>query len=61
MLLSIGARPLIGELLNSGFSSSDILIAAVVGLVMLFVTTLATFAPARKASMIDPMRALRDE
>ncbi len=28
---------------------------------LLFITVAATFAPARRASLIDPMRALRDE
>jgi predicted permease len=61
MILSFGARPLIGMMLTGGFNGWDILIAALAGFVMLIVTMLATFAPARRASMIDPMRALRDE
>lgn len=61
MLLSFVARPLIGELLNGGSSGWDLPLSALVGVIMLMITLLATFAPARRASMIDPMRALRDE
>jgi predicted permease len=61
MLLSFLARPLIGEMLNGGSSGWDVLIAALAGAFMLMITLAATFAPARRASRIDPMRALRDE
>jgi len=39
----------------------DPLIFVVLPLLLLLVTVLATWAPARRASLIDPMRALRDE
>jgi ABC-type lipoprotein release transport system permease subunit len=34
---------------------------AVLPFLLLTVTALATWAPARRASLVDPMRALRDE
>jgi predicted permease len=43
------------------FERVDPLIFAVLPLLLLMVTVLATWAPARRASLIDPMRALRDE
>jgi predicted permease len=60
-ILSLGARPLIGSLLTGDFNGSVIWMMALAGVVMLIVTLLATFAPAHKAAMIDPMRALREE
>lgn len=61
MLLSFGARPLIGDLLTGAGRGSDVMTIGVVGLLMLIVTLLAVFGPARRASGIDPIRALRDE
>jgi predicted permease len=43
------------------FERVDPLIFAVLPLLLVLVTVLATWAPARRASLIDPMRALRDE
>ncbi|MGA3025667.1 MAG: ABC transporter permease [Bryobacteraceae bacterium] len=43
------------------FERIDPLIFAVLPLLLVLVTVLATWAPARRASLIDPMRALRDE
>jgi predicted permease len=43
------------------FERVDPLIFAVLPLLLVLVTALATWAPARRASLIDPMRALRDE
>jgi ABC-type lipoprotein release transport system permease subunit len=37
------------------------LVYAAIALPLLGITVLATWAPARRASLIDPMRALRDE
>jgi ABC-type lipoprotein release transport system permease subunit len=34
---------------------------AAIGLPLLLITMLATLAPARRASRVDPIRALRDE
>jgi macrolide transport system ATP-binding/permease protein len=39
----------------------DFPVFVVTALAMLGITLMATYAPARRASMIDPMRALRDE
>jgi macrolide transport system ATP-binding/permease protein len=43
------------------FDRVNPLIFAVIALLLLGITTLAAWAPARHASRIDPMRALRDE
>jgi predicted permease len=43
------------------FERVDPLIFAALPLLLLVVTVLATWAPARRASLIDPMRALREE
>jgi ABC-type antimicrobial peptide transport system permease subunit len=43
------------------FDQVNPLIFAVITLLLLTITTLAAWAPARHASRIDPMRALRDE
>ena len=43
------------------FDQVNPLIFVVIALLLLAVTTLAAWAPARRASWIDPMRALRDE
>jgi putative ABC transport system permease protein len=43
------------------FDRVNPLIFAVIALLLLAITTLAAWAPARHASRIDPMRALRDE
>lgn len=43
------------------FSGMSILPFAVVSLLLIAITMAATYVPARRASLIDPMRALRDE
>jgi ABC-type lipoprotein release transport system permease subunit len=43
------------------FDSVSPLIYATIALPLLIITALATYAPARRASLIDPIRALRDE
>ena len=39
----------------------DVAVFVVTAVAMLCITMLATYAPARRASLVDPMRALRDE
>jgi macrolide transport system ATP-binding/permease protein len=39
----------------------DVSVFVVTAFIMLFITLMATYAPARRASLVDPMRALRDE
>jgi len=43
------------------FSGVDPLVFVALPLLLLIVMVLATWAPARRASLVDPMRALRDE
>ena len=43
------------------FDRVDPLIFAALPLLLLMVTVLATWAPARRASLVDPMRTLREE
>lgn len=47
--------------LTESFGSADPVMFAAVSLLLLVITSLAAYAPARRASLIDPMRALRDE
>ncbi len=54
------ARGLAG-LIDYGGAGTSLLTMLGVAVGMILVTGLATYAPARRASLIDPMRALRDE
>ena len=61
LTLSVPAiRPLI-DLLPDGISPWDPLMFAAVAALVLSTAMLATLAPARRASMVDPSVALRDE
>jgi predicted permease len=54
-------RVLTSALWIASFKHIHPLLFAVVSLPLLLITLLATYAPARRASLVDPMRALRDE
>jgi putative ABC transport system permease protein len=60
---AIGAA-IAGQFLESllyGVSAADPLAFAIAGALLLFVALVANFIPARAASRIDPLRALRTE
>jgi predicted permease len=62
LLVSIFACRLVTSSLSFiTFERVDPTIYAILPVLLLLVTVLATWVPARRASMIDPMRALRDE
>ncbi len=50
-----------GMVWMASFNATNPLLFAAIALPLLGITVLATYAPARRASRIDPMRALRDE
>jgi putative ABC transport system permease protein len=57
--LSIPASRLVQSIVFG--ATSDIVPYAVVPVILMLVTLAAVFGPARRASTIDPMKALRDE
>jgi ABC-type antimicrobial peptide transport system permease subunit len=57
--LSIPASRLVQSIVFG--ATSDIVPYAVVPILLMLVTLAAVFGPARRASTIDPMKALRDE
>jgi len=54
-------RVLTSALWIATFDHTNPLLFVVISLPLLLITLLATYAPARRASLVDPMKALRDE
>jgi ABC-type antimicrobial peptide transport system permease subunit len=54
-------RVLTSALWIATFDRTNPLLFVAISLPLLLITLLATYAPARRASLVDPMRALRDE
>jgi putative ABC transport system permease protein len=54
-------RPVTSTVFVVSFNRFDPLIFVVLPLLLLMITVLATWEPARRASLVDPMRTLRDE
>jgi len=62
--LGLGGAYLVGRAMQStlyGVSALDLGAFSAVGVVLLAATLLACYIPARRASLVDPMVALRDE
>src|SRR5580704_5611080 len=59
MVLASAAAPMIATLLY-GVHPFDVTVFTTVPLVLMFVAFLATYIPARRATMVDPIIALRD-
>ena len=57
---SFAATPLLADFLY-GVKSHDLLTVVLVSSLLLLVTFLASYIPARHATQIDPMRTLRHE
>ncbi|HTI71478.1 MAG TPA: hypothetical protein VMF06_16010 [Candidatus Limnocylindria bacterium] len=63
MVIGLGLSAGINRLLANqvfGLSPHDPVLLAIVSLLLLLVGLLASFFPARRASRVDPMAALRD-
>ncbi len=58
---SLLARRMVDALFVSGNHGIDPLVFGSMAALMVAITLLATYAPARRASQVDPMRALREE
>jgi ABC-type antimicrobial peptide transport system permease subunit len=59
LVLASAAAPMIATLLY-GVQAIDVTVFATVPLVLMFVAFLAIYIPARRATMVDPIIALRD-
>jgi ABC-type lipoprotein release transport system permease subunit len=56
-----GCRILTSKLWIATFDHLNYWVFPSIAIPLLIVTALATYGPARRASLIDPMRALREE
>ena len=61
LVLSIAASRLIGSLFIVSFHSANPVLFLLVMVPLVAIAVLGAYTPARRASRIDPMRALREE
>ena len=61
LAVGVAVSRVIGSMFMNSFAQPNPLLYVVVALPLVIVALLAAYAPARRASLIDPMRALREE